>query len=635
MRDCRKEKDRMKLSIIIPYYNNEPYMSELMARLKPQITHDVELIVVDDGSKEPYKAPFESVKILRKQNGGVSSARNMGLDNATGDYIAFIDADDLVAENFVQMILQKIDAEKFDYCYLSWRCFGGGWSAEIKLQSINDKFPPYNKCVWNRIYRRDMIGGVRFNENKMIAEDAQFIREVNETGRKKAFIGEYMYFYRTGHGGNLTERFNKGEVDFHRTVIHYAHITSDMTWLIDEVKEIEKTGEAIILTNKNDIPELEEIAMVLPPRQVPGTDFKGEPTPLFIQLPKRTRTQVVIWKHFLIKIGGIETWIYNFCVAMKEYYDIIVVYDKIDLQQLQRLSKHVRCLKNTNQPIYCDTFIVNQLNDEVPKNIIAKHKIRLTHTCRMIDYKLLDIPNDCDHFLFVSEAARDTFNDDGEVIQNMPGVPSDEKALLLVSATRLTNEKGFNRMVQLAHALESEKIPFIWLVFTADQTRQFPESMTRMSPRLDIYPYLKMADYVVQLSDIEAFCYTIQEALQVGTPVLVTPLDVIKEFDIQNGKNGYVLPFDMQDVDVRKIYEKRPKVSYKAPKNEIISQWREILGNTTPKKDYVYTDAFVEIVCTRRYKDVELDRTVSPGERQTVRQSRAESLIALGVSRYV
>ena len=594
----------IKLSIIIPCYNAEPYIDELIKVLMPQVTDDVEVIVVDDGSKFSYLPSFPGIKVFRKENGGVSSARNFGLDKATGEYIAFVDADDLVADEYIRIILQKIDSEHFDYCYLSWKTFGGGWNCNIKLNTIDDKFPPYNKCVWNRIYRRDMIGDTRFNERKQIAEDAQFIRDVNEKGRKKSVISDYMYLYRTGHGGNLTERFNRGEIDFNRTVYHYKHITSDMTWLIDEVKKVEEDGEAIILTNQNDIPELEEIAMVLPPRQVPGTDFKGEPTPLFVQLPKIIRTQVIIWKHFLITVGGIETWIYNFCNEMREYYDIMVLYDKIDPAQLVRLSKIVRCVQNNpNQRYACDTFIINQLNDELPENVTAKHRIRLTHTCRMVDFKLLTVPKDCDHNFYVSETARDTFGETGEVILNMPGTPPKDKALFLVSATRLTPEKGWDRMVKLAELLSNAKIPFIWFVFTADRTHHYPPNIIRMDATLDIYPYLRLADYVVQLSDTEAFCYTIQEALQVGTPVIVTPLSILKEFGVSDGKNGYIIQFDMQNIDVQKFL-KIPKVKYNDHKEDIISQWREVLGNTTPKHDYNYDDAYEQIICTHRYRDV-------------------------------
>lgn len=621
----------MILSIIIPCFNAVPYIDELLKRLQPQLTDDTEVIIIDDGSRIPYQPTIPGVQLFRTENNGVSAARNLGIEKATGEYIAFIDADDLIATNYISTILQKIRSENFDYCYLSWKTFGGGWNCDVHLKTIDDKFPPYNLCVWNRIYKRSMIGEIRFNVLKHIAEDAQFIHELNEKDHKKAFISEYMYFYRTGHQNTLTTRFSNNEIDFERTVYHYNHITKDMDWLIPEITELDKTGEVIILTNQNDIPELENHAMIIPPRPIKGTAFKGEPTNLFQQLPPKIKTQVIIWKHFLITVGGIETWIYNFCNEMREYYDIIVLFDKIDPQQLARLSKIVRCVKNDrNQRLFCDTLIINQLNDELPTNVTAKHRIRLTHTCRMVDFKLLEVPKDCEHNFYVSETARDTFGEMGEVILNMPGTPPKEKALFLVSATRLTPEKGWDRMVKLAELLSAAKIPFIWMVFTADRTHKYPPNIIRMDATLDIYPYLQCADYVVQLSDTEAFCYTIQEALQVGTAVISTPLPILKEFGVSDGKNGYVLPFDMQNIDVQKL-KKVPKVKYNDQKAEIISQWREVLGNTVPEHNYSYKNSMVQIQCTQRYKDLVLNRTVYPGEIQIVSLDRANTLLSLGV----
>ena len=134
----------IKLSIIIPYYNCKEYTDELLSCLDKQITDEVEVILIDDGSKIPYSTKYEWIKIIRQENGGASVARNTGLDSASGEYIAFIDADDMVAENYISAILGKIAEEQFDYCYLSWKTLPGGWNCQVKLKSVEDKFPPYN-----------------------------------------------------------------------------------------------------------------------------------------------------------------------------------------------------------------------------------------------------------------------------------------------------------------------------------------------------------------------------------------------------------------------------------------------------------------------------------------------------------
>lgn len=238
---------RTKLSIIIPCYNAEPYINELLNTLQSQMNDKVQVLVIDDGSKEEFKTDYSWVTVIRQNNAGASAARNTGLDNAKGEYISFIDADDLVASNYIETILDKIATEKFDYCYLSWRTMSGGWQQDVKLHSVEDKFPPFNLCVWNRIYRKDMIGDVRFNTKKKIAEDAEFIRAVKEEGKKKAFIEDYMYFYRSSTPNSLTKRFSNGEVATKRVVYYYPHVTSDMVNLIDEFRETDKEAEIILI----------------------------------------------------------------------------------------------------------------------------------------------------------------------------------------------------------------------------------------------------------------------------------------------------------------------------------------------------------------------------------------------------
>ena len=76
----------MKLSIIIPYYNVPEYTAELLDRLAPQITPEVEVILVDDGSREPFKTDYKWCKVVRQVNHGVSHARNKGLSMAKGEY---------------------------------------------------------------------------------------------------------------------------------------------------------------------------------------------------------------------------------------------------------------------------------------------------------------------------------------------------------------------------------------------------------------------------------------------------------------------------------------------------------------------------------------------------------------------
>lgn len=176
----------MQLSIIIPYYNRLPQITRLMSVLEPQLKDNVEVIIVDDGSNEKELDKFNAKIIHLKENSGTASVpRNVGLDNAKGKYIAFIDSDDIVKSNYIDKILEKTK-EEWDYCYISWEC------STNKI--IIKKDPPkWNCCVWNCIYKRDLIGDVRFDKELRIAEDYKFNQEVRKG--KRANITDILYYY--------------------------------------------------------------------------------------------------------------------------------------------------------------------------------------------------------------------------------------------------------------------------------------------------------------------------------------------------------------------------------------------------------------------------------------------------------
>lgn len=618
------------LSIVIPYYNTK-YIADLVKALFPQLTPEVEVLIIDDGSTVPlpsFEIP-ENVRLFCKDNGGAASARNEGIENATGDYIAFIDADDLVAPNYVATILQKIRTESPDYIYLSWKTLPGGWQKEVRLMNVTDEFPPYNLCVWNRIYKAELIGQTRFNEDKPIAEDAEFIRAVEKKGRK-AFISDFMYYYRSGAEDSLTKRYARGEVEMQRVVYHIPHVTADMTHLLKEFQDIDKTGEVILLTEQNDLPELARHAMIMQPQTIRGTELRGEPFPLFSKIPQPVRVQVAIYTDRTHEIGGIETWIYNFCQQMRKYYDIAVVYSVINTAQLNRLRKIVRTVNLGTGVIFCDTLIINRITDKIPDSIKYRQSVQMVHAMKLVPgWK---VPEDRDKVVAVSDAVKRSFElQDAETIRNMTYPEDPERVLFLISATRGTFEKGYKRMELLADALTVAGIRFMWLLFTDKEPDWKIDSVICRKPVLNIAGYIARADYLVQLSDNEGFCYSIVEALELGTPVITTPIEVLPELGFEEGKHGYIVPFDMQDPGVERFLNVPEKESVVHCQDNVarVKQWRKLIGSMKPKKDYT-PPKLVKIRVVKQYKDVELGRAVKEGEVLEVYEDRAEVIIGHG-----
>ena len=627
----------MILSIIIPYYNAEAYIYDLLNCLEPQITKDVEVILVDDGSQEPFDNCYDDwLKVIRQENAGPSAARNTGIEAATGKYISFIDADDMVSEKYIALILDKIRTEKFDYCFMSWHTLPGAITSGVKLSKITDTFPSWNVVVWNRVYKKSYIGKHRFNANKRIAEDAEFIKAVGEQG-KKAVIPEYLYFYRADTPGSLTKQFHNGTVEHKKIVYYYPAVTADMEYLIKEVKKEYKQAEVVIMTNRNDLSELEKYAMIIKPQTITGTELRGESTHFFRLVPTPIKCQVLMIVNGTQKIGGIETFVYNFCRIMRNHYDICVLYDSMNRERLEMLRQLVRCEQYKQEKTYaCDTLMLMRFSDRIPDNVSYKKSVQMIHACKMHDW--MEPPTDRNEIVCVSETAKKTFPGlEAKVINNLVVCEGCYDALLLVSATRLrSGEKGHDRIIRLAEAFNRQQIPFTWLIFT-DTKFAVPENVHLMPSRIDIMPFLSAASYVVQLSDCEAFCYSIVEALCSQTPVICTDLPVLPEIGVFDGKNGYVLPFDGEyDSIVRKIYEHPLKghFIYSFNNTERVGQWMDLLGEQKPFEKYDPA-AEISVIVRSSYWDTVLKEQLQPGMIRKMARDRAETAQKLGLIQIV
>lgn len=627
----------MKLSIIIPYYNGGPYTKELLDRLAPQVTSEVETIIVDDGSTTPFETDYDWVKVIRKKNGGCASARNRGLKVAKGEYIQFIDADDMVPEYFIEKLLSKIEGG-YDVIDYSWKSLTSqGNQHNYILRSDNDRLP--NPSVCTRCFKKAYIGSIRFNELKDSTEDEDFSRRLGyilkDAEYKHGSVPEYMYFYRTANDNSKVHRFKKGLMKTKRIVYYYSHVTADMTDLLAEIKHEDEQNEVWLLTNQNDIPELSHYCQISAPMKIWGHELRGEHYNKCEVISPPLTWQVIIYCEHCATVGGISTVIYNFCHYMRKYYDILVLCEQMDSIQIMKLSEIVQVEKiDSSQYYHCDTIILNRLTDKIGKNISYKKSIQMCHACRQINYR---IPKDRDFLVNVSQAAKESWGEESEngiVIHNMALVKP-EKCLILVSATRVnTIDKGQNdqRMRKLAEMLIAADIKFIWLNFADGSLRNMPDTFINMPAKANIHAYIQKADYLVQLSDKEAYSMSVLEALCLNTAVIATPFPSLFEEGFVDGKTGYVIPFDMQ-FDVKKLLDV-PVFEFEYDNEAIIKQWRKVLGNTKPKGNYK-PQALVKIAITRKYHDNVLNRIVNIGEYLEVTEERAAKICGAGYGRRV
>lgn len=320
-------------------------------------------------------------------------------------------------------------------------------------------------------------------------------------------------------------------------------------------------------------------------------------------------------------IGGIETYIYELAKKYNKY-DITVMYSSGDINQIARLRKYVRVVRLPNNIVKCKRLFIMYKCDL--DRFEADYIIQITHA----DYEAQNLKPNMDkrineHYAVSKSVAKTHTKISGletKVCYNPITLDKPKKILKLISATRLTKEKGKDRMIKLANILTKSNIPFIWLVFTNDINAIDNPNVIYMKPRLDIRDYIKEADYLVQLSDTEAWCYSVLESLCLGTPVLTTPVECFKEMGIETGKNGYYIDFDVKNVPIDDIYNHIPKFEFKAP--------RDIYDKLLLKEESTYNpNEIIKVKVLRKYYDIIFDRFLKKDEVIGMPLERVEYLI--------
>lgn len=325
-------------------------------------------------------------------------------------------------------------------------------------------------------------------------------------------------------------------------------------------------------------------------------------------------------------IGGVETFFYNLA-RIYQNLDITVIYKTGDIKQINRLKQYVRVKQFRNQHIKCKKIFFNYITDIID-NVDAEEYIQIIHTMYSEDNRPLICPK-ITRYIGVSQIVCDMFTKvtglKCELCYNPLFIEKPKRVLRLISCTRLTQEKGKDRMIEFARQLDEAGIPYLWLIFTDDTLPIDNPNIIYKEPRLDVIPYMATSDYLVQLSDPrEGFGYAPAESLSVDTPVIVTDVPAYREIGV-NETNGFILDCDMTNVPIKEIYENVDKFNFKyKPPKDI---WDKILVPTksTYKEELNWK---AKVRCIRRcgYDDMKLLRHIVWNEEFIVPYHRAEYL---------
>lgn len=416
------------------------------------------------GNKEIHLGVIpENVEILNYNE-------NTDIDKAKGKYISFIDSEDSISENYFNVILDKINKEKFDICYINYE-INYNYKRKPKIrtenQGITNDIPIYNPYIWNYVFKKNKIS--KFKDFSIKKEDLKIT----------SYISEQIYF----HNQN---RFSTRVLNMptRRITVHYKNI----------------------------------IYM--------GGFCNG----LF---------------------NGYITWLLELGKAFPNY-KMTILYTDIHEVTLKRFSKYFECIKINNNINYtCDRLITTYSTYFYPTNIYSLEESYLFIHGNMCDYKDTTKYKDdiYDKYIAVSQVSRDRAKgyfptDNIDYIYN-PYIHDKSKIkphLRLVSALRNSPEKGMDRIKQAAKILDEAEIPYTWQIFT-DLLEPNQGGLIFRAAVANVIDYIADADYLVQLSSSEALSYSLTEALSSKVKIISTDLPAVREINLIDGENGFIIPF--------------------------------------------------------------------------------------------
>lgn len=213
------------ISFIVPVYNVEMYIKKCVESIINQDYKNIEIILIDDGSTDKSSKIIDELSkkdkriiTIHKPNGGVSSARNIGLDRAKGEYILFVDGDDFIDSDYASYFVNLINTDTFDIAYSS-KCY----DLNNKTRSETDNYKVYNSddaiegiylgkfgvAVWNKIYKREFLNKnkIRFDENIWYGEGMLFnIVCLKNTDR--IIVGDRLVYHQVFNPQSAMRKFN-------------------------------------------------------------------------------------------------------------------------------------------------------------------------------------------------------------------------------------------------------------------------------------------------------------------------------------------------------------------------------------------------------------------------------------------
>lgn len=224
------------VSIIIPVYNVQEYIEKCLDSVIKQTYINTEIIIIDDGSTDMSgiicdrfadNNKDKRIKVIHQDTGGVSKARNKGLDKAEGEYVVFVDSDDYIESNYIKMLYKGIKQYDVDLSICAMnrlqsdgtlRCIAEGNNLSLSQEQITEQVLCNNNIggyLWNKLYKLSIIKehNISFDNDISIGEDMVFIAEYSLYCRGAVYINQPLYIYRYNCNSALQKMCTTQEFD--------------------------------------------------------------------------------------------------------------------------------------------------------------------------------------------------------------------------------------------------------------------------------------------------------------------------------------------------------------------------------------------------------------------------------------
>lgn len=299
------------------------------------------------------------------------------------------------------------------------------------------------------------------------------------------------------------------------------------------------------------------------------------------------------------RMGGVETCVTNIC--NRTGWDLI--FHEYNLSALEKINSN--CYRIGYEPKDYDVIIISTAWGRPPNSLRAKYFVQMIHAdyeayieCWDFVYKKYQVTT---HHVAVGKFVSSQFEKvtpykTDKVIYNIlsevPKVKKERKdteILHFVTMSRISKEKGFERILKMAELLEGTK--YTWDIYGDTSTAYYRSIVNDFSkfPNIkfrgvtnDVLNIVNKADYLVQLSDTEGFCYSMYESLSVLTPVIVTNFESAKEM-VDDGENGYILDMDLSNFNIDKIKNVPLIKGFKEKSTE--KDWFNLINDITNGKE--------------------------------------------------